>query len=287
MANTLQAFNLLCDTVIEEFDENYNVSNRVNQVGDALEKFVKDLYADSIGNEDYMNLHQKVFSYLGNKNNPPDAILKNSDAIEIKKVETPNGAIALNSSFPKDYFYKDDPLITKVCKNCEEDSLLEIDKEWTKKDMLYVVGIVKNKILKGIWFVYGNCYAADREVYQTIKDTITDGIKQLDLDLLKTNEIAKVNKVDPLGITDLRVRGMWSIQHPAKVFANLGLDTSSSFFAHLIMTKRKYESFPQSDIDSLNQTIKDNSAVAKLETKIYNPNNPAKNIDVVIFSLNR
>ena len=42
MANTLQAFNLLCDTVIEAFDENYNVSNRVNQVGDALEKFVKD-----------------------------------------------------------------------------------------------------------------------------------------------------------------------------------------------------------------------------------------------------
>ncbi|MGA6137398.1 NgoPII family restriction endonuclease [Acinetobacter dispersus] len=287
MSNTLKAFNLLCDTVIEEFDENYNVSNRVNQVGDALEKFVKDLYADSIGNKDYMSLHQKVFSYLGNKNNPPDAILKNSDAIEIKKVETLNGDIALNSSFPKDYFYKDDPLITNSCKNCEEDSLLEPDKQWTKKDMLYVVGFVKNKILRGIWFVYGDCYAADREVYQTIKNTITNGIKQLDLDLLKTNEIAKVNKVDPLEITNLRVRGMWSIQHPAKVFSHLGLDTSSSFFAHLIMSKRKYDSFPKTDLNSLNQTIKDNLAVSKLEAKIFNPNNPAKNIDAVVFSLKR
>ena len=28
----------------------------------------------------------------------------------------------------------------------------------------------------------------------------------------------KIKKVDPLGITDLRVRGMWSIFHPVRVF---------------------------------------------------------------------
>lgn len=287
MANTLQAFNLLCDTVIEAFDENYNVSNRVNQVGDALEKFVKDLYANSLNNPDHMPLHQQVFSYLGNKNNPPDAILRNSDAIEIKKVESQTGSIALNSSFPKDYFYKDDPLITKNCQICEDDSLLDSEKQWTKKDMLYVVGVVKDKVLKGIWFVYGDCYSADRSVYQNIKNTITDGIKQLDLELIKTNEIAKVNKVDPLGITDLRVRGMWTIQHPARVFAHLNLNTSSPFFAHLIMSKRKYDSFPEIDIENLNQIVESNVSVSKLETKIYDPNNPAKNIDALVFSLNR
>ena len=123
--------------------------------------------------------------------------------------------------------------------------------------------------------------------YQNIKNTITDGIKQLDLELIKTNEIAKVNKVDPLGITDLRVRGMWAIQHPARVFAHLNLNTSSPFFAHLIMSKRKYDSFPEIDIENLNQIVESNVSVSKLETKIYDPNNPAKNIDALVFSLNR
>ena len=38
----------------------------------------------------------EVFSYLGNNSNPPDAMLRGGDAIEIKKLETDSKELALN-----------------------------------------------------------------------------------------------------------------------------------------------------------------------------------------------
>lgn len=281
--NTLKAFHRLFHTVIEEFDENYNVANRVNQAGDALEKFIKDLYSDSIGQVDSLRSHQSTFSYLGNSHNPPDAILHGSDAIEIKKVESPASAISLNSSHPKDYFYIDDPLITQACATSERHP-------WYKKDMIYIIGFVQQRILKGLWFVYGDCYSADREVYKRIKNTITSGVESLNLQLEPTNEIAKLNRIDPLGITNLRVRGMWTIDHPAKVFSRLGLITSGcDFFAHLIVSREKYASFPAHDrnlIDTdLDAKRNEKIQLTKKYVEICNPNNPARNIDAVVVSL--
>lgn len=270
MSNVLKAFSLLCDITIQEFDENFNVKNRVNQVGDALEKFVKDLFLNS----DDQN--HNVFSYLGNKNNPPDAILMKGDAIEIKKIESLSGNIALNSSFPKDYLYSDDPLITHACKNCEEN--------WEKKDIIYIIGTIKNKLLCGIWFVYGNCYSADKTTYLKLKNNLTDGINRFDLDLLDTNEIAKINKVDPLGITKLRVRGMWDIQHPSRVFSYLNLEKNTKFFTHLIMTEEKFLSFPEADRYTINKLSNDGK-IKLQKNNILDPNNPAKKIKSTVISL--
>ena len=58
-----------------------------------------------------------------------------------------------------------------------------------------------------MWFIYGDCYAADPEVYQRVANKISESVSELnDIELAETNELAKVKKVDPLGITDLRVR---------------------------------------------------------------------------------
>ena len=61
-------------------------------------------------------------------------ILRNNDAIEIKKLESHNTAIALNSSYPKSKLFSNSSMITTACRNCEEN--------WTVKDMLYVIGNV-------------------------------------------------------------------------------------------------------------------------------------------------
>ena len=143
----------------------------------------------------------QTYSYSGNKNNPPDLILKNSDAIEIKKLESHNTAIALNSSYPKSKLFSDSSMITTACRTCEPN--------WTVKDMLYVIGnVLKNtNSLKSLWFVYGDCFCADKEVYERIKDTISTGITTIpNVEFTETNELGKVKKVDPLGITDLRIR---------------------------------------------------------------------------------
>src|SRR3989344_4160831 len=108
---------------------------RINAVGEQLEFYVKDAIADSLklSQDKKETAYAKVFSYLGNQNNPPDMIIKNSDAFEIKKIENAKSSLALNSSPPKDKLLSSDIRITNACRNCEKD-------KWTEKDLFYIVG---------------------------------------------------------------------------------------------------------------------------------------------------
>jgi hypothetical protein len=107
MANILQAF----ITIVNNYQINITTvtqgNNRANNMGEGLETYIKDIFANIINETDeHIKLEQlaEIYSYQGNKNNPPDLMLKNSDAIEIKKLESKNSAIALNSSYPKANF---------------------------------------------------------------------------------------------------------------------------------------------------------------------------------------
>ncbi len=112
-----------------ELEQHYNDSNRIMSVGDTLEFFIKDLFANTFEINNLKEKEQefnKKFSYLGGINNPPDLILKNGDAIEVKKLEHLGGSIALNSSYPKNKLHIDDYFINKACKECEN---------WKEKDL--------------------------------------------------------------------------------------------------------------------------------------------------------
>ncbi len=81
--------------------------------------------------------------------------------------------------------------------------------------MLYAIGYVNQSHLKSLWLVYGDCFCADKSTYERIKNTISSGITTIpDVEFTDTKELGKVKKVDPLGITDLRIRGMWHIDNP-------------------------------------------------------------------------
>ena len=48
-------------------------------MGDALEEYIKDCFANTFNLDKEIDRSQeyaKIFSYLGNQNNPPDMILK-------------------------------------------------------------------------------------------------------------------------------------------------------------------------------------------------------------------
>ena len=78
-------------------------NNRINDVGDGFEEYVQRIF---LGRSSFTEKNiKKVFSYTGNKRNPPDLIIKNGDAIEIKKKESIGGDLALNSSYPRDKLY--------------------------------------------------------------------------------------------------------------------------------------------------------------------------------------
>lgn len=273
-SNVLIAIKNLVENPIFSIVSHYSGRNRVNGVGDALEKYVKDLFAGTLFcNDEYLKMqqYQEVFSYTGNQNNPPDIILKNGDAIEVKKVQGNTNALALNSSYPKDKLYADSTMITSNCRNCEQ---------WNVKDIIYIVGNTTDTHLKELWFVYGDCYAADKEIYERIKDTIINGLHSIpNIELAETNELGKIKKVDPLGITDLRVRGMWSIFHPKKVFDYIPKQSIlSDFKFYCVMKTEKFEQFLQEDKDSLYNLVDDKFFIHDIQ--IRNPNNPAQLIPV-------
>jgi hypothetical protein len=97
MSNLLKAIKSIIETPIVRVKDYYNGRNRANSVGEALENYVKDIFANSfdLPEIDRLRKFNEVFSYLGNQNNPPDIILRNGDAIEIKKVQSATSALAL------------------------------------------------------------------------------------------------------------------------------------------------------------------------------------------------
>jgi hypothetical protein len=274
--NLLIALANIIENPITDLVSHYRGSNRANNMGDALENYVKDAFCNSLQEKDD-RLHSQFFSYLGNQNNPPDMIIRDGDAIEVKKIESFTSALALNSSYPKNKLYRNDTRIIDACRNCEFEA-------WEHKDIIYAVGVAPKGMnkLKTLWFVYGDCYAADRAIYQRIANTISQGIREIaDVEFIETNELAKVKKVDPLGITDLRVRGMWHIDNPLKVFKNIApINNANAFTVYALIPTDKYVMFPNADSSRLEQLP--NITISNV--KIKSPNNPAQLLDAKLIS---
>lgn len=186
--------------------------NRIQWVGAGLETYLKDAFSGSFDVDESTRRenYQANFSYEGSANHPPDFMLAGSDAVEVKKKNSAGGTIPLNSSYPKQRLYSKSPMITEACRNSES---------WDVKDLLYAIGYVQDETLITLWLVYGDCYAAKSEVYESLANNIRQSVIGSGLELGKTNELSRVNKVDPLGKTSLRVRGMWQIEHPSKFFS--------------------------------------------------------------------
>lgn len=252
---------------LKEYSDSHN---RANSMGGALEEYIKDVFAGSVGISDdthRIKLLSESFSYLGNQNNPPDSILTDGDAIEVKKVESNDSSLALNSSYPKAKLYSDSPMISRACRECEN---------WDEKDMIYAVGVVNGNILSSLALVYGVDYCADKETYERIKQTIKLGVESIpNVEFAETRELGRVNRVDPLGITYLRVRGMWGIENPFKVFNYVYTrDFEKSFNFMAIINNDKFNSFE--NIEKLNKLAESNIGVTISDICIKNPNNPAK-----------
>lgn len=281
MSNILKAILNIAENPVTELRDSYFGRNTINNIGEALERYIQDAFANTIGENDLLKRDKSIsstFAYLGNQNNPPDMILKNGDAIEVKKVQSKGSAIALNSSYPKNKLYSTDPRITEACKTCEA---------WDIKDIIYAIGVTDDNKLSDLWLVYGDCYAANKAIYTRIGDKIKHGVLEIsDIEFSETKELGRVNKVDPLGITNLRIRGMWHIDSPLKVFKNIYIvDESKLFKVSCIMRTEKFNSFPDKD-KSLLET---NNNISILDKEIKNPDNPAQLLPVklIVMECNR
>ena len=278
MTNILEAIYNIVNHKNFAIREFYSGRNRANSMGEALENYIKDAFADTFDSDDEqsrLKTYNQEFSWLGSQNNPPDIIIKGGDAIEVKKTQSANSSLALNSSYPKTDLRHTSPMITSECRDCEE---------WTVKDLIYCVGHTSDTNIKSLWMVYGSSYAAKHETYQRIKTTISDGIKTIpDVVFADTKELGRVNQVDPLGITNLRIRGMWQIENPRKVFNYLHQPTDKDFELVCIIPLEKYNSFPNESKSKLEGIIVQGFSIE--DKQIKNPNNPAKLMDCKLIKL--
>ena len=277
--NIINAIYNLVNNPVIELVSHYQGRNRANNVGDALEEYIKDLFADTFDMPETERLDRlsEVFSYLGNNSNPPDAMLRGGDAIEVKKIESNGSSLALNSSYPKHTLRSNSNMISTACRNAEK---------WTEKDMIYAVGVVNGRNLKHLAMVYGLDYCASDECYSRIKTTIKSGVECIPgVEFAETNELGRINKVDPLGITYLRVRGMWGIDNPWSVFHYVYTRNLQKKFNFMcIINDAKWASFDNIDlITSLNV-----EGFSITNIKIKNPDNPANLIPakLITYSIN-
>lgn len=267
--NILSAIKNIVSSPVGELQSFYESRSRANNMGEALENYIKDVFAGTLNeNNEQKRLErlEQVFSYQGNQNNPPDLIIRNGDAIEVKKIENHSSSLALNSSYPKAKLFSDSPMITTACRDCEK---------WNEKDILYTVGVVNGKHLTRLFFVYGVDYAASAEIYERIKSVISSGVNTIpNVEFSITKELGRVNRVDPLGITYLRIRGMWGIENPAKVFSYIYETSPNTEFEFVaIINNEKYNSLPASDISNF-EKLMTNNLLKISDIKIKTPDNP-------------
>ena len=256
-------------------------NNRAVNMGEGLESFVKNAFSNAfgIGDKNEKNkIYSEYFSCEGSKRTPPDLMLKDGDALEVKKTETLSTELQLNSSHPKAKLFSNSTLINAHCRNCEE---------WEIKDFIYVIGhLPKSNYLSSLWFIHGEIYAADESVYIDLKNSVSELLESSDdLSFSPTNEIGRINAVDPLKITNLRVRGMWLLQPPYKAFDYVHeYDKTAKFQTITILSTEKYLSYP---IASRTKIEEDENIKIK-DIKVNNPNNPVDLIDakLITFKLN-
>ena len=281
MTNLITAIINIVQNPIIKLGEYAKSHNRANNMGDGLEEYVKDIFAGTIGEKNSASRTEtinKCFSYLGNTNNPPDAIIRGGDAVEVKKLESHGAGLALNSSYPKAKLFYDSPMITAKCRCCEE---------WQEKDIIYAIGVVNKNQLSQLSFVYGMDYAASAEIYERIRNKIREGVLEIpDIEFAETKELGRVNRVDPLGITYLRIRGMWHIENPANVFDYVHrADPDKNFNLMAIINTNKYNTFQnRGDLEKLAKT---DPRLQITDVRIKTPDNPAilKDAKLITFAV--
>lgn len=276
MSNVLNAILNLILSNDAQVGEVRKGNNRANALGEAFEVYVKNVFASvpahRLTGTEKQKKYEETFSYIGNSSNPPDAILRGGDAIEIKKLESRDSQIQLNSSYPKNKLCSDDSRISSRARAAED---------WSEKDVLYVVGNIDktSKKLRSMWWIYGDCFCADASVYTSLSAKISDALHEIpDVDFSPTNELGRINSVDLLKITDLRIRGMWLLKNPHKIFNEyVEIKSDAKFQLFVLMRKTKWVSFPRQD----RAEIEKKAAIGILkitDESVPDPDNPACSI---------
>ena len=257
-------------------------TTQVKTVRQQMEYYVKDAISGSfksVKDKKPTDRYTGVFSYIGSKNKPPDIIIQGGDALVIKTTKTYKGSLTINNYPPKAHLKWNDPWILKNCRQIDGG-------QWNSKDIFYVTGWTEKRRMKYLNFIQGSCFIPEEKVYnkklEGIKKNIYNYLESEGLEAIKTVGLGKVNNIDPLGITNLRIKGVWSIKNPINTFSDTFIyDKNKDFNLIALMFKNKFDSFPKKDVNAI---INDKQIEIK-DVKIKNPNNPQKKIETKLITM--
>lgn len=204
--------------------------NRANAQGDPLEEYVRDIFAGDTPVEE-------AFSYMGGANNPPDGKIRGGNALEVKKIASNRTKIQFNSSRPKATLCSSDSRITRQCRECE-------GAPW-EETVIYAVGqVVKNEI-RELWLVHSDVWLSgigDHTDYMSdLRKAIAEVSEKHGVELRETNEIAVSHFDDG---SSMRMRGMWTYSHPAKLVEE-HIEPGNNLFA--LISREEYYSMLDED----------------------------------------
>ena len=255
-----------------------------------MEYYIKDAFTNTftLTQDEKENEYKEAFSYLGSQHNPPDFIIRNGDAFEVKKTHVERNKrgytqVQLNSSPPKRKLHSNDRRITIECRNCE-------DEPWDEKEHYYVFGQVlkQTNTIRELFIIHGTCYCAEREAYNPLHDNLKDHINNIivqnNYNSKETVELGKIHEIDPLSITQLRMRGMWLIKSPFRLYESLGsLENNNNFTLTVLLTEDQYNSYPEAD----RRLIEEMESLNFQRIQIKNPNDGETALDAILIKFLR
>ena len=252
--------------------------NRVNSSGEAFENYCKDRLSGVEPGDDLIRdeRYKASLAYQGGANNPPDAMYRGGDAgdaFEFKKLGGgPSCEIHLNSSPPKDCLKVTSYGLAQECLECES---------WVRRDLFLICGGVKKASTKidWLWIADARLMATSQEYYHTLHEKVRQGICAIgELSTSITKELGRINQVDPLNVSHLRIRAMWSIQSPGRLFAKVpGVCHGEKSVLHAILPTDKWDSMPRESQSRVEQ-LRSTPGFSMSDVLIENPNSPAERI---------
>lgn len=276
----------------------FRSNGSANAAGDSLEYFIKDMFCTGASQYQYDHekeqIYKKYLSWTGDSSHFPDFIVKGGVGVEPKKQNSATANLSLNSSYPKDYIKPD----TQNVPTLKTPGFSETG--WTKKPIIYVAGHLNTKKgpdenkLYSLWMVYGNTIVAHNTKYLSLINEIRDAIKlNTDAKLTNSKELARAKGIDTLKYTNLRVRGMYELEHPAKIFdkylqgLNLPKNKSHVF---VVMLKSNYDAIKKdmgNNWEPLHNDLQqyiNKGVLNQVDVQLPDPNDPNNKLDAYIFA---
>jgi hypothetical protein len=181
--------------------------NRVSQSGADVENAIQMGYCNCLASQQYT--HPGAFmSHLGSANNPPDFILANGCAVEVKKTSSISGEIQLNSS----------PVKREINIETATRAVADVLQQEARESapLFYCFALMDGSFICKVAFIEGALLdAADSQnMFGTASAGVQQAFADTDYDYLNSKEIARIQSAQGVFKTTLRVRPMWTITNP-------------------------------------------------------------------------